>query len=149
MRRAAGACGLECFTSDTKPKGGKFTIIKTDDFIIGRAKVSHQYDHVHPSKYRRVLATLNAAAAWQGDLWIQNPPANDTMLYGLFIAGANRHQPEVPAFLNFAVPNSTLTAWLFNEPIESVIAAYAVEERPVEKVLDIARPRLKKLDADS
>ena len=69
---------------------------------------------------------------------------DDDRLFGLFLSAAHPNQPEVPAFLNFAIPNIGLTGWVFNEPVENVLAAYAKVERPAERVPDLVKVALKK-----
>jgi len=75
----------------------------------------------------------------QDDLFQMRMQVDDDRLFGLFLSAAHPRQPEVPAFLNFAIPNSGLTGWVFNEPVENVIAAYARVERPAEHVPDLVK----------
>lgn len=145
VRRAAELANLPHDTPHTRPAGGRYTIIAAKNFVIGRAKVDSYTEKVKPSKYKRELATLNAfASAKQADLFETAKEVTEGAIFALFIASANRHQPEVPAFLRFAIPNDTLTGWLFNRPVEDVIAAYAEVEKSVEIVPDLARVSIKK-----
>jgi hypothetical protein len=88
---------------------------------------------------------MNAAVSQvQDDLFHAPIQVDDDRLYGLFLSAAHPRQPEVPAFVNFAIPKSDLTGWVFNEPVENVISAYAKVERPAEQVPDLIKVALKK-----
>lgn len=146
IRRVAEAAGLSCATPHTQPAGGRYSLISSPDFVIGRAKVDFWTDRVKPSKYRRELAEMNTFVSFsQQDLFCAKASVKKGALFGLVIAAANRHTPEVPAFVRFAIPNDTLTGWVFNKPLEAIIAAYVGVEQPVEIIPDLARVTIKKL----
>jgi hypothetical protein len=145
LRRTGEATAFSCATPDTNPVGGRYTLLISPRFIIGRAKLDRWRGNVKPVKYRKQLAAMNAAVSQlQDDLFQMRMQVDDDRLFGLFLSAAHPRQPEVPAFLNFAIPNSGLTGWVFNEPVENVIAAYARVERPAEHVPDLVKVALKK-----
>lgn len=145
LRRAGEAAAFTFATPDTNPIGGRYALLISSRFIIGRAKLDRWRGNVKPIKYRRQLAAMNAAVSQlQDDLFHARVQIDDDQLFGLFLSAAHPRQPEVPAFLNFAIPNSSLTGWVFNEPVENVIAAYAKIERPAEHVPDLVNVVLKK-----
>lgn len=146
LRRAgATAAAISVATRDTIPIGGRYSLLISPGFVIGRAKLDRWHGNVKPVKYRKQLATMNAAVSQlQDDLFLAPMQVRDDRLFGLFLSGAHPQQPEVPAFLNFAIPNHDLSGWVFNEPVENVIAAYAEVERPVERIPDLVKVALKK-----
>lgn len=145
LRRAGEAAAIAVATRDTNPIGGRYALLVSSGFVIGRAKVDRYRGNVKPVKYRKQLAMMNAAVSQlQDDLFLKRLQVRDDRLFGLFLSGAHPKQPESPAFLNFAVPNYELSGWLFNEPVENVIAAYAEVERPVERIPDLVKVVLKK-----
>ena len=119
-------------------------------FVIGRAKPDRYKGNVRPVKYRKQLAAMNATVSrWQADLFRAPPPnVASPRLYGLFLSCAHPKEPGLPAFLNFAIPDSSMSSWVFNEPVETVIAAYNAVERPVEVVPDLAVVALKQKPND-
>jgi len=145
VRRVAEMSGLVHATPHTKPAGGRYAIIAAEGFVIGRAKVDTYSEKVKPSKYKRELSLMNEfASGRQGDLFEARKEINEGDLFALFIASANKHQPEVPSFLRFAIPDVGLSGWLFNRPVEDIIACYAPVEQTTEAVPDLARVSLKK-----
>jgi hypothetical protein len=144
LREAGAIAGLNCETPHTKPSGGRFTIVHCPEFVIGRAKVSAPTDKVRVSKYRSELALLNSFVSFkQQDLFSPSPVFSDERLFGLFIAGANPHNPAVPAFVRFAIPTHDLQGWVLNQPVEQIIAAYAAPEKAVEVIPDLATVTIK------
>ncbi|MDR3451153.1 MAG: hypothetical protein P4M15_15645 [Alphaproteobacteria bacterium] len=145
LRRAGEAAEFIFATPDTNPVGGRYALLISPRFIIGRAKLDRYRGNVKPVKYRKQLAAMNAAVSQlQNDLFQARVQVDDDRLFGLFLSAAHPNHPEVPAFLNFAIPNSDLTGWIFNQPVENVIAAYAKVERPTEQVPDLVKVALKK-----
>ncbi|PWB82897.1 MAG: hypothetical protein C3F11_09535 [Methylocystaceae bacterium] len=145
LRRAGEAAAVSVATRDTIPTGGRYALLVSPSFVIGRAKLDRYRGNVKQVKYRRQLATMNAAVSHlQDDLFLARMRVRDDRLFGLFLSGVHPKQPDVPAFLNFAIPNHDLSGWVFNEPVENVIAAYAEVERPVERIPDLIRVVLKK-----
>ena len=145
LRRTGAAAELIIATPETNPIGGRYTLLINPRFVIGRAKLDQWRGNVKPVKYRKQLAAMNAAVSHiQNDLFSAPIRVDDDRLFGLFLSAAHPKQPEVPAFLNFAIPNSSLTGWVFNEPVENVLAAYAKVERPAERVPDLVKVALKK-----
>lgn len=144
LREAGSTAGLSCETPHTKPFGGRFTIVHCPEFIIGRAKVTAPTEKLRVTKYRSELALLNSfISIKQKDFFSPMPVFSDKQVFGLLIAGANRHNPAVPAFVRFAVPAHDLKGWVFNQPVESVIAAYAAPERATEVIPDLANVTIK------
>lgn len=144
LREAGAAAGLNCDTPHTQPLGGRFTIVHCQEFVIGRAKVSAPVDKIRANKYRRELALLNSfISVKQTDLFTPSPVFSDQRLFGLFIAGVNRHNPSVPAFVHFAIPSHDLRGWVLNQPVEKIIAAYAAPERATEVIPDLAKVTIK------
>lgn len=145
LRRAGDAAAIPAATRETVPTGGRYALLISPSFVIGRAKVDRYRGNVKPVKYRRQLAMMNAAVSQiQDDLFLARLQVRDDRLFGLFLSGAHPKQPDAPAFLNFAIPNHDLTGWVFNEPVENVIAAYTEVERPVERIPDLVKVALKK-----
>lgn len=144
LRDAGTVAGLCCAAQHTKPSGGRFTIIHCPEFVIGRAKVRGPSYNVPANRYRSELALLNSfISEKQRDFFIPPPIFSDDRIFGLFISGVNRHNPAVPAFVRFAVPSHDLKGWVFNQPIENVIAAYATPERTTEVIPDLANVTIK------
>ena len=145
LRRVGEATTITVATRDTIPTGGRYALLISPGFVIGRAKLDRYRGNVKPVKYRKQLAMMNAAVSQlQDDLFLARMQVRDDRLFGLFLSGAHLKQPEIPAFLNFAIPNHDLSGWVFNEPVENVIAAYAEAERPVERIPDLVKVALKK-----
>lgn len=145
LRRAGAAAGVPSAAHDTIPTGGRYSLLISPSFVIGRAKLDRYRGSVKPVKYRRQLAMMNAAVSQlQDDLFLARLQVCDDRLFGLFLSGAHPKQPEVPAFVNFAIPNRDLSGWVFNEPVEKVIAAFAEVERPLERIPDLVKVALKK-----
>jgi len=145
LRRAGAAAGISPAARDTVPSGGRYSLLISPGFVIGRAKVDRYRGNVKPVKYRRQLAMMNVAVSQiQDDLFLARLQVRDDRLFGLFLSGAHPKAPEIPAFLNFAIPNHDLSGWVFNEPVENVIAAYAEIERPIERIPDLVRIAIKK-----
>ena len=145
LRRAGETAQFVIATPETTPIGGRYTLLIHPRFVIGRAKLNQWRGNVKPVKYRKQLAAMNAAVSQiQDDFFSAPVQVDDDRLFGLFLSAAHPKQPELPAFLNFAIPNSSLTGWVFNEPVENVLAAYAKVERPAERVPDLVKIALKK-----
>ena len=144
FREAGLAAGLSFDTAHTIPLGGRYTVLHSPEFVIGRAKVNAQTDKVRPSKYRSEFAVLNSFVSnRQTDLFMPTPAFYDDRLFGLFVAGADRHNPAIPAFVRFAIPKHDLNGWVFNQPVEKVIAAYVAPERAIEVIPDLAKVKIK------
>lgn len=149
LREAGSTAGLNVATPQTEPLGGRYSIVYCPEFIIGRAKVAFPTDTLRITKYRTELATLNAFASYkQASLFESLPTFRDDRLFGLFIAGVNRNNPEVPAFVHFSIPSRDLRSWIFSMPIEQIIAAYAAPETIEEVIPDLAKVALKKPRAE-
>lgn len=137
--------GLDVRAPHTIPHGGRYSLIHGKGFIIGRAKIDRPYDLLRATKYRAQFAEMNAFVSYkQSDLFIVTPEPSEGPRYSLFIAGADKNNPSAPAFVNFAIPNHDLTGWLFNRPVEKVIAAFTKEEVIPEIIVDHADVALKK-----
>lgn len=144
LREAGIASGLNCETPHTKPLGGRYTILHTPEFVIGRAKIDSPTDKVRASKYRSEFSLLNSFASnKQNDFLNPLPVFSDKRLFGIFITGACRHNPALPAFVRFAIPTHDLKGWVFNHPVEKVIAAYTAPERTTEVIPDMAKVTIK------
>lgn len=144
LREAGSSAGLNVATSHTKPLGGRYSIVYCPEFIIGRAKVTYPTDTLRITKYRAELATLNSFASYKQTSFLESLPTfQDDRLFGLFIAGANRHSPGIPAFVHFSIPSRDLRAWLFSMPIEQLIAAYSEPENVEEVIPDLVKVALK------
>ncbi|WP_253711559.1 hypothetical protein [Bradyrhizobium sp. WD16] len=150
LRRAGEAGGLTIAAKDTNPVGGRYTLLISDHFVIGRAKPDRYRGNIRPVRYRKQLAAMNAAVSqFQGDLFgLSAPVVAGPRLYGLFLSAAHPKDLDTPAFLNFAIPDSSLSRWIFNEPVETVIAAYNAVERPAEIIPDLAVVALKQKPND-
>lgn len=145
LRRAGAAAGIAPAARDTVPSGGRYSLLVSPGFVIGRAKLDRYRGSVKPVKYRSQLARMNEAVSQlQDDFFLARLQVRDDRLFCLFLSGAHPKKPEIPAFVNFAIPNHDLSGWVFNEPIETVIAAYAKVERPLERVPDLVKVALKK-----
>lgn len=143
---AARAAGLDAEIASTIPRGGLFSVIKTDDWIIGRASAPYSGARLRPARYRSMLAELNRFASDCGDL-LSGPTRVAPPRYGLFLSSGNRHAPEEMARLWFGVPRPGLQSWMLFMPLEELVAGYAapetVREVEPETVEDRAVPKLK------
>jgi hypothetical protein len=132
-----------------RPDG--YSIVFAEHAWCGRAKLANPEELLPDRAYRRGLASGNIVLGRvQGDLFggfPELPP--EARPYVVVISGVDRFDLRRPAFINIAIPTADLGGWIFNEPIENVMAAYApsekTEEKSVEVIPDRAEVQLKAL----
>jgi hypothetical protein len=144
LKRAGEVSGFSIADSQTTPKGGRYTLIYSDKFVIGRAKGDNSRNGVRTAKYRVRLSEMNDfISGSQGDFFYKQEIAPSDVLYGLFLSAAHPSRKSSPAYVKFAVPNATFTGWLYIEPIEKIIANLTEAEVAVEAVPDLATVKIR------
>lgn len=124
-----------------RPDG--YSIVFAEYAWCGRAKLANPAELLPDRAYRRGLAAGNIALGRvQGDLFGGFPELpSDARPYVVVISGVDRFDLRRPAFINIAIPTADLGGWIFNEPIENVMAAHAPSEQSVEKAVEVIPDR--------
>lgn len=144
LRNAAAGTGLAVRAPHTEPKGGRYSLVVTEKFVISRTKIITAGHSPKNPKFRRNLAQANR---WlepsQLDLFESVEPLHGGRIFGLVtvIAPKRGHDQSAPAFLGFGIPKSDFSGWHFLESLDKILAAYSGAESA--EVPDRAKPRLK------
>jgi len=146
IRMAAMEAGLTATAPHTYPKGERYTLIAAENIIFSRVNVPFNNHLPRPSKYRRLIATINQRLEPTNEVLFGpepiRPPSNGL---GCLIVTVNppRFEPQSTPFnLIVGVPYTSLKGWHLFEPISSILAEY----HPTQEieVPDMAWAKLKK-----
>tara|TARA_R110002096_G_scaffold52556_12_gene137315 strand:+ start:5046 stop:5633 length:588 start_codon:yes stop_codon:yes gene_type:complete len=156
FRDAAVSSGLSCTSPHTKPAGGRYSLVSSDNIYFIRSNIQAHCGIPKPTAFRKSWASLNR---WldpvQLDIFSEKEIPDNTRLCALIVSTYNRKNEDqtVPAFLGLGIPDHDFSRWKLLKPLEDVFALYhdldvtskeVYEKQP--EIIDKAIPRLKKRD---
>lgn len=153
FRNAAESVQLECHTPHTKPAGGRYSIVKSNDIFILRSNIQAHCGAPKPTVFRQAFSALNE---WldpqQLDLLTVIQKPDELRLCAMIVSTchADNKDQTIPAFIGLGIPNKDLSSWKSLFSLEEIVAKYhdlgvtvrSKHEAPLV-IQDQAMPKLK------
>lgn len=151
FRRAANEAGMDGSWRNTSPRGGRYSMSRTEGVVMVRCNVQRHMGTPRPTAFRKAYAAVNE--------WLDPPhpsfldeavPAPDDLMCAMIISTVEqRLDPSVPAYLGLGVPSPDMRRWLFRASLVDLLAMYRDRAapkigEPVVEVKDVAVPKLKR-----
>jgi len=146
LRDVAELNSIASFSPHTDPKGERYTLLSTNNVVIGRTAVPFANKVPPAAKHRKAIAAVNARLE-PTNLNLFSDQSNCRTAEGLGVLIVTVHPSKamdqsVPSHFVVGIPYSNLKGWHLFEPVAVILAAY--EPSVSAKSIDIAYPTLKK-----